>query len=181
MYIEQVKGELLDKMMTNRDQSLYRASFEQPVMLVFLRHFACLFCREAMTELATRRSEIETAGTKLIFVHMATNEIAEKYFEDFNLKGVEHISDPSSNFYRAFGLGKGTFNQLFGLSTWIRGYDVVVNKKIPIKSANSNLGDSFQMPGVFILQGGAVKEAYIHKLASDRPNYTKLMECCVIR
>lgn len=181
MYIEKVKGDLLDKMMTNTGQSLYRSSFEQPVMLVFLRHFACIFCREAMTELSERRPDIESAGTKLIFVHMSTNEIADQYFSEFNLGGVEHISDPGSNFYRAFGLGKGTFNQLFGLSTWIRGYDIVVNKKIPVKFANASLGDSFQMPGVFILQGGTVKEAYIHKLASDRPDYEKLMECCVVR
>lgn len=181
MYIEQVKGELLDKMMTNDGQNLFRATFDQPVMLVFLRHFACVFCREAMTDLAARKTEIDNAGTKLIFVHMATHEIAEEYFEEFNLTGVSHISDPSSEFYRAFGLGKGTFKQLFGLSTWIRGYDIVVNKNIPIKAANASLGDSFQMPGVFILQAGAVKEAYIHKLASDRPDYEKLMECCIIR
>lgn len=180
MYIQQVKSELLDKMVTNEGQNLLSATFKQPVMLVFLRHFGCIFCREAMTEIAGRREDIEAMGTKIIFVHMATNEIAEEYFNEFNLKGVVHISDPSSKFYSGFGLGRGTFNQLFGLSTWIRGYDIVVNKKIPVKMNSGHLGDSFQMPGVFVLQNGEIKEAYIHKLASDRPDYGKLVECCTI-
>jgi hypothetical protein len=40
------------------------------------------------------------------------------------------------------------------------------------------LGDGFQMPGVFVIREGEVREHFIHRLASDRPDYAKLVECC---
>ena len=44
----------------------------------------------------------------------------------------------------------------------------------------SQLGDGFQMPGVFIIREGEVREEFIHKLASDRPDYEQLVKCCAI-
>jgi peroxiredoxin len=179
MILNAVEEKLLDQMRTNEGYSLLDLSYRQPVLLVFLRHFGCTFCREALDDIARKRQTLETAGTKLVFVHMATSEVATQYFGRFNLPGVEHISDPDSYFYKAFGLGKGTFTQLFGLRTWIRGFDAGVMRGHGLEYG-AHLGDSFQMPGVFILQNGDIKESYIHKLASDRPDYEKLTRCCTI-
>ena len=41
------------------------------------------------------------------------------------------------------------------------------------------LGDSTQMPGVFILMDGEVKEQFIHRHAAEQPDYEKLLSCCV--
>ena len=180
MYVQQVKQEMLERMMTNDGLNLYRTTFTQPVMLVFLRHFGCIFCKEALLEISNKRESIEEKGTKIIFVHMATDEIAQEYLGKFGLENISRISDPTSQYYRLFGLGKGTITQLFGLSSFIRGFDVVVNKKQPIEYNGGHLGDSFQMPGVFVLQNGKIQESYVHKLASSRPDYEKLADCCVI-
>jgi peroxiredoxin len=175
MYL--VDSKLLSMMKTNKGLTVNAISQSRPVLLVFLRHFGCQFCREAMDELSKQRPNLIKSGTELIFVHMAEPDIADVYFNKFNLKGVQHISDPTCHFYSAFGLVKGTFTQLFGLQTWIRGY------KASAKYGNEmgkQLGDSFQMPGAFTIFDSEVRNSFIHKTAADRPDYMDLMRCCAI-
>ncbi len=169
--------EMLEKMMANTGEHLRDMSHEKPVMLVFLRHFGCTFCREALADIAKRRDDIEATGTRIVFVHMASDELAERYFNRYNLEGVTHISDPKCNYYQAFGLVKGNLTQLFGLQTFIRGFESSVFEG---HGLGPLLGDGFQMPGIFVIQDGEIKESFIHKLASDRPNYIELAKCCAI-
>lgn len=167
----------LKEMSTNAGNSLTKLSFQKPILLVFLRHFGCTFCREAMAEISKKRADIEAQGAQIIFVHMANNEIAERYFNRYELSGVEHISDPKCRYYAGFGLTKGNFNQLFGLQSFMRGFTAGVIKGHGI---GSQLGDGFQMPGVFVIQAGKIMESFIHKLSSDRPDYEKLAKCCTV-
>lgn len=165
---------ILPDMVTNLGKSVQELSEDQPVMLVFLRHFGCVFCREALSDIAAQREDIEARGLKIVFVHMAEEAEAEKYFQKYNLAGIAQVSDPACVFYEAFGLIKGNFRQLFGLHTWIRGFSAVMEGH----SAGAQLGDGFQMPGVFIIQNNIIQESFIHKLASDRPDYRDLASCC---
>lgn len=161
---------------TNTNESLADLSKDKPVLLVFLRHFGCVFCRQALTDISKRKTEIDSRKIELIFVHMATNAVAEQYFIEYGLPGIKHISSPNCKVYRDFGLTKGTFGQLFGLKTWIRGYEA---KKEGVSGSLTQIGDSLQMPGIFILDQGKVVDSYIHKVASDRPDYDKLISCCI--
>ncbi len=173
----QLLGGLLDEMVTNTGETLKQISDRMPVMLIFLRHFGCTFCREALADIAKKRNEIREKGIEVVFVHMSNSDTAEKYFKRYNLGGSIHISDPECKFYSSFGLVKGNFNQLFGLKNWIRGFNAGV---VNMHGIGGQIGDGFQMPGVFIIQDGSVREQYIHKLASDRPNYVQLLECCTV-
>ncbi|MBT8234420.1 MAG: redoxin domain-containing protein [Saprospiraceae bacterium] len=167
----------LQNVFTNSHESLGELSQERPVVLIFLRHFGCIFCREALHDIAEKQDKIEANNAKLVFVHMAENDIADHYFKEYGLKGVSHISNPSCSLYAEFGLSKGTFGQLFGLKTWIRGYQI---KKKGIEGSLKQIGDSLQMPGIFILFDNKIVDSYIHKNASDRPDYDKLIACCEI-
>lgn len=169
--------EVLSQMATNTGETLVDLSHQQPVLLVFLRHFGCTFCREALADIAKERETLEQAGVKVVFVHMTTDTVAERYFNRYNLEGVSHISDPECKYYAEFGLVKGNFTQLFGLSSWIRGFSAGV---VAGHGVGPQLGDGFQMPGIFVIQDGEVKDSFIHKLASDRPDYNKLVKCCTI-
>ncbi len=173
----QLDDELLQMMQTNEGKSLYELSFDKPVLLVFLRHFGCTFCREALSDIAEQWEEIEKAGSRLVFVHMTSDEVAERYFNRYKLEGVPHISDPDCKFYASFGLVKGNFTQLFGLQSWIRGFSAGV---VSGHGVGPQLGDGFQMPGAFVIQDGQIKNSFIHKLASDRPDYIDLVKCCEV-
>jgi thiol-disulfide isomerase/thioredoxin len=167
------------EMTTNTKSTLKMLSDEKPVLLVFLRHFGCVFCKEAMADLLKLKNEIIKKNFQIAFVHMAENETAEKYLNSFGLADCVHISDPDCKFYTAFRLTKGSFSQLYGLQTWIRGFSKE-NKDYKLERSKQ-LGDSTQMPGIFIIYKGNITQHYIHKFAADRPDYLKLMDSCAIR
>ena len=167
---------IMQQMETNKGKVLFDISFEHPILLIFLRHFGCTFCRQALKEISELRERIEQKGTKIIFVHMSDKETAKEYFKKYKIDHPIHISDPICRYYAAFGLKKGNLTQLFGLSTWIRGFRAGV---IDGHGLGKQLGDSFQMPGVFGIYKGEIKNKYIHKVASDRPDYEQLAEECI--
>ncbi len=171
--------EILEEMQTNEGASLLSLTYKSPVMLVFLRHFGCVFCKEALHDISARRKAIERNGIRIVFVHMANDETALEYFQNFNLEGVTYVCDPAQQYYRAFGLHRGSFNPLYGLQPWIRGYKVKQELGYEIELAK-RLGDSTQMPGVFVIQNGLIRDKFVHRLASERPDYEQLVQCCVI-
>lgn len=166
----------------NSGESLAKMSDEQPVMLVFLRFFGCSFCREAISDIAKRRNKLEKRGLRIVFVHMAPGpETAEKFFKKYKIYPVDHIADPDKRYYRAFGLGRGTPQQLFGLMNWIRGFQAAVLEGHGATSTyhnydNEELGDGFQMPGVFVLYKGEIRNSFVHRYAHDRPDYEEICQ-----
>jgi len=170
----------LEQMKTTSGDSVKEASYKQPVLLVFLRHFGCTFCREALNDLADRMQEINRLGAKLVLVHMSDMETAEEYFGKYKLTGVANVMDPNCLYYQAFGLTKGTARQLFGLHSWIRGFQAGVIDGHGV--GTKQLGDGFQMPGVFVLQEGKILNKFVHKMAGDRPAYVDLLSgCCDVK
>lgn len=161
---------------TNMGESLSSLSRIQPILLVFLRRFGCIFCREALKDIKNNQEFFDIASTKVVMVHMSEESEAEQYFDDYGLSGISHISDPNCKLYAKFGLIKGSFSQLYGLKTWIRGFEVIASSSI--KPTLNQVGDGFQMPGIFLISNDRIKEQYIHKSVSDRPNYRDLVQCC---
>jgi len=161
----------------NGGQSLAKIADEKPVLLVFLRFFGCSFCREAISDISKRRKKLEALGFRIVLVHMAPDkEIAEKFFKKYKLFPVDHIADPDMAFYRAFGLGRGTPTQLFGLMNWIRGFQAAVLEGHGATYHSVELGDGFQMPGVFVLHKGEVRNSFVHRFAYDRPDYEEICQ-----
>jgi peroxiredoxin len=163
---------VLSVMKTQSSVSVLSISNEKPVMLVFLRHFGCQFCREAMDDVSKLRPRLAASNMELVLVHMADDGVAEGYFRKFNLVGVQHISDPNCRFYTVFGLLAGNFTQLFGIQSWIRGFRVKTKYGSEV---GKHLGNNFQMPGAFIVSEGEIRDSYIHKYVSDRPDYDKMI------
>jgi len=161
---------------SNKGISIQQLSEERVVMLVFLRHFGCIFCQEALRDISANRSDWENEGIEVVFVHQSDEESSEAYFSQFDLSDMHRISDPECKIYEDFGLVKGSFSQLFGLQTMIRGFEVAKKGILPTAK---RVGDGLQMPGIFLIKNGRVRDKYIHKNASDRPDYKNLIECCV--
>ncbi len=161
---------------TNLGNNLLDLSCQNPVLLVFLRHFGCVYCKESMIEIASRRMTFEKKGVHVVMVHMGSYEVGEAYMKDFKIQGIEHISDEECKIYAMFGLAKGSFSQLYGLKTWIRGFELAATKQmIP---SSKRIGDGFQMPGVFIIKDGEIKSSFIHKSVADKPDYEGLINSC---
>jgi len=168
-----------DMVSAETGESIESIAEKQPVMLVFLRFFGCSFCREAISDISKNRKKLEDKGFKVVFVHMAPDPaVATKFFKKYRLYPVDHVCDPEKVFYKAFGLDRGTPQQLFGLMNWIRGFQagVLEGHGVAPMLQNSDLGDGFQMPGVFVLHKGETVRSFIHQHPYDRPDYEEICQ-----
>ena len=160
-------------MLTDKGESVTELSKKKPLLLVFLRHFGCIFCREALQDLSKLQDEILEKGGDLVFVHMSDKDTAQNYFKKYKLRDPKWVEDANCTFYQDFGLLKGTFSQLFGFKTWVRGFDAAVIKGNGMSW--KQLGDGFQMPGVFLVNKGEIQYSFIHNSIADRPDYLYIL------
>jgi peroxiredoxin len=167
-------GEVLKLALRARSQygkTLAELSQESPLLLVFLRHMGCPFCREALADLAGQREAIERMGTRIAIVHMSDPENAQRLLCRNQLDDVHRFDDPRQSLYRAFGLARGRLLELLGPKVWIRGtVATLLERHWPGKVD----GDAFQLPGLFVLFHGEVIRSYRHQSAADRPSYISL-------
>lgn len=149
-------------------------SQDNPVLLVFLRHAGCTFCREAMADIARVRDEIKSMGVMIGIVHMDRDEdVADQFFKEYGLDDVHRFSDPYRQLYNQFDLPTGSMNQLFGWKVWFRGFKAGV---LDGHGVGELRGNGFQMPGLFLIYRCEMIAAHLYKSAADRPNYVGFVQ-----
>lgn len=149
-------------------KTLSEASENQVIVLVFLRHFGCTFTRQILRGLESIQEEAATNHAELVLVHMLHSGKETAYLGSGSQ--VPRIADPLCELYRAFGLGKGGFLELFGPHVWWRGA-LALFKGCGIGHL---AGDGMQMPGAFLFYKGQIVAAQPAHSASDLPNLTAL-------
>lgn len=160
---------------TQQGRSLADLSRERPLLVVFLRHMGCTFCREALSDVARRRKAIEGRGVGIALVHMVASEAAPGFFASYGLDDVASVSDPDRRLYRSLGLRRGGIAQLLAPVVWWRGFVSAILHRHGFGGA---AGDGLQMPGAFVIADGRVIKAFRHARASDRPDYEQLAGAC---
>jgi peroxiredoxin len=151
---------------TKNGQDLAALSQLSPVLLVFLRHAGCMFCREAVADLSRLRRGLEVGGVRIVLVHFGRIAAMERLLRRAGLGDLDTIYDSDRSLYRAFGLRRGKAHQVFGIRVWRR-----VLSALRRHGAGVPAGDPFQMPGVFLIHHCEVLYAYRHRMVSDRPDY----------
>jgi hypothetical protein len=141
-----------------------------PALVVFLRSFGCTFCREAMADVAAARARIQAEGAQIAFVHAASPEEAAPWFAKYGLDDVLAVSDPTLAHYRAFGLERVTLPALVDPQVWTRGAASALSHGFGVQSVEMMR----QLPGVFVLQNGAIVRDFRHRSPADRPDYVAL-------
>jgi peroxiredoxin len=171
MAAKSIRAELLEKYRTQHGETLATLTAQQPVLLVFLRHFGCTFCREAVCELSELRKTIEAGGTRLAFVHLAdSDEKARKFFSPHQLEDVPRIGDPSGELYQAFGLTRANWHEFLNYESIVR----MLSASLRGHWVGAPAGDVERMPGTFLIQNSEIRKAFRNKLVSDRPNYLEM-------
>jgi hypothetical protein len=64
--------------------------------------------------------------------------------------------------------------------SWIRGFESTIVEGRGMSAPSEEIGDGFQMPGVFVLHKGEIKNAFIHQMSHDRPDYLEIVRCCAL-
>ncbi|WP_395745791.1 SelL-related redox protein [Prosthecobacter sp.] len=161
---------LLARTRTSTGESLAELSEKTPVLLVLLRHEGCTFCRNAMSDIARLRRQIEASGTRIVLGHMSTPEGFATFAARYGLADVPAVEDPQCALYKGLGLKRGRLMQLIGLrvlTAWIKS---TLAGHFPGKIK----GDPLQLPGAFLLHHGRAVKKHTYRDASDRPDYIAL-------
>ena len=143
---------------------------DDPVLVVFLRSFGCTFCREAMSDIAAVKPQLDAAGVRVAFIHGETQVEADPWFEKYGLRDVVRISDPGLDHYRAFSLGRTGVQSLVDPVVWARGARCALSHGFGAQPADLMR----QLPGVFVVRGNDVLADYRHRSPADRPDYVAL-------
>jgi hypothetical protein len=147
---------------------------ESPILLIFLRHFACAFCAQAIDHVSQLMPKIEAKGVRPVFVHLGSPDRAKPYFDYYNLSDVERISNPEATLYQlpVFALSRtNPFLHFLNPTVW-KGWLKGAMFKYGIGTIKE---DADQMPGVFFLKERKIVRAFRHRTIADEPDYLKLI------
>ena len=158
---------------TESGANLLTLAHASPILLIFLRHFGCSFCRQAISDIAELTPKLAARNVRPVFIHLGTPERAKPYFDYYHLEAVERVSDPEAVIYRnpPFALDR----QHPALSFLVPGvWWKWLSGSILRYGIGSLKDDAHQMPGIFFLKDGKIARTFRYKTIADQPNYLRL-------
>ncbi len=156
---------------SHRGATLEQLSADRPLLVVCLRHAGCAFCREALSDLAQQRGEIERLGVRIAVIHMSDPMQATQMFARYGLDDVHRFSDTDRRLYDALGVPRGRLAQIVNPKVILRGLDAAFLRGHGLAGLQ---GDVWQMPGVILLSRSRIVRRWQAKTAGDRPRYVEL-------
>lgn len=90
---------------------------EKPVVLVFLRHFGCLHCRDHAAELADRYGEVRESGAEVAAIGTGSVRYAQAFVEDDRIPYAVLVDDDGLA-ARAAQVRSTSFLGMFHPRTW---------------------------------------------------------------
>jgi hypothetical protein len=155
--------EALSTVRSEQGHTIGELSSGAGVLLVFIRHAGCTFCREALADLSTQRATIESRGLRLAVVHMSGPQPGAALLARYDLADVDHFSDPECRLFRAFDLARGTAGQVLGPAIWWRGLWALLKHGV-----GKLEGDGFQLGGAFLVREGKIVAAQRLATSAER-------------
>eukprot|EP00761_Pharyngomonas_kirbyi_P009419 gb/GECH01009435.1/.p1 GENE.gb/GECH01009435.1/~~gb/GECH01009435.1/.p1 ORF type:complete len:520 (+),score=155.68 gb/GECH01009435.1/:1-1560(+) len=174
----QVTPEKLKQLETTTGDNVWELSKQGKLLLVFLRMFACPYCRKAINDVNEISKSLKQLRVQVVFVHQGPEEMAVDVFKKFGSDLIRYseitpheetnedrslssgirdklpfyeIVDSECEYYRMFGLSK--INKL----NFVRREWSTVNKAQERWGWDSQRMNIFQLGAFFVLdQGGEV-------------------------
>ena len=165
---------VLASIYTESGASLLTLAEASPVLLIFLRHFGCSFCRQAISDVADIRGELAQRGVRPVFVHLGTPERAKPFFDYYGIGDVERVSDPEAKIYQnpVFQLARiHPWLTLLQPSIWVGWLKGTIFRH-GIGAIKEN---GHQKQGLFFLKGTRIVRQFRYRTIADEPNYLKLI------
>jgi peroxiredoxin len=138
----------------------------RPLVIVFMRHFGCAFCREHLIRLTRAHDEIGATGAEVVAIFQYRIEPTKRFCES---RGVpfDCLGDPSRESYEAVGLGRGERKEYIGLNVmknWLKVARVGAVAGMP------RGGDIALRSGTFVVdRTGTVRFAHYNVSSPDNP------------
>jgi len=159
---------LLSQSFTNvPDKNLWTFSFEKKCLMIFLRHFGCLFCKRMLTDLALVQEQLQKQGFQVVLIHQSASVVSQEFFNSFGLKNYFEISDPYRECYAVFKVNGGSLKQFLHPQLFFK-----IWESAQLGHKNSEIdGAIWQMPGLLILYEGKIVKKHQFRHAGEMPNF----------
>lgn len=146
---------------------------ERTLIVTFMRHFGCSFCREHLSRLAAADDRVRAAGAETIAIFQYDADSTSAHCAGRDVP-FDCLGDPLREAFSEVELGRGTLRQMAG---WR-----VMKRARTAYRAGGGLGKPqgisvMQMPGTFVVgRDGRLLLAYYSETAADNPPIETLLE-----
>jgi AhpC/TSA antioxidant enzyme len=143
---------------------------DRTAVLVFVRHFGCIFCRQQVAEMVALLDQIRSSGAELYVIGNGTIEDA-RTFRDEQTAAVSILTDPNRQTYRALQMRSGLASILAPGVLW---------RSLKARRAGFHqsrvAGAPFQQGGVLVIAPGGVEHfRFISREAGDHPTPASIL------
>jgi peroxiredoxin len=148
----------------------------RPVVLALMRHFGCIFCKEQVAQLRLIVDDIHAEGAELVILGSGSAQMAGFFAEDYDI-ATPVLTDPTREVYRALEVRRPNRLAFIDPRVFVRSLRALARGHRQVFGAESELGDTTQLGGVFIVRpGGDVAWAHRSAFAGDRPSNDEVLD-----
>lgn len=143
-------------------------------LIVFLRHFGCMFCRETLADMRKISEEDPRFPDTLFFYQGSATEgraFLRRYWP-----GLRAVADQRAEFYEGFGVERAGLVKALGPKVW----RARSQAKAKGHENGERSGDIWRMPGAFLVHGGEIVWAHEYGHAADHPDYGEISQVAAV-
>ncbi|MCS6906063.1 MAG: hypothetical protein RML72_00680 [Bacteroidia bacterium] len=142
---------------------------EKMLILHFLRHLGCMFCKHSVDELYKLKQNYPQLPT-IYFIHQSNLDVAEKFFAE-HFPGARHISDTKLALYKIFQIKRVDYFNPSNFLMLLKGIRLLLNK---YKNQIIDNSDITLLSGTFLFYEGKLVWQHRASYAGDDPNWNKI-------
>jgi peroxiredoxin len=146
----------------------------RPVVLVFLRHFGCPFCREQVVLLRREYLKFKAVGAEIVCIAQGSPKTAKAFSIMMDIQYPILVCGDDLTIYNEYGLSRGSLGQMIGVEVILRSFKALMQgfDLGPVE------GNTQQMPGTFVINtSGKIIFARRAVHQADNVSATELLEC----
>jgi peroxiredoxin len=134
-----------------------------PVLLTFLRHFGCIFCREWLVQLEAHAPQLQAAGLRIVAVGIGEARHARRYGPRL-APSVTTYTTPDASAHAAFGLAPAGVAQFANPRVAAAGLRAVLRGQLQGQAT----GETRILGATFVVnRGGLIRFAHYDAFAGD--------------
>jgi peroxiredoxin len=139
---------------------------EEPVALVWVRHYGCVHCRSHAVQLEEARSEFDAAGVRVVLVGQATPRQAAHFRRRLEID-LPVLADETRESYGAAGAKVATAGELLGPRSVSAGLRKTFESRGKVHQGRI-IGHPAQLGGAMVIApGGEVTWSHMAENAAD--------------
>ncbi len=136
-------------------------------LLVFLRHFGCIFCKEAVADLR-EAAEAAPAYPEILFFTQGSPRESRAFLREW--PGARAVSDPELAFYEAFGIRRASLLEALGPAV----FKARFRARAKGHANGPPDGDIWRMPGCLLVEDDRIVWRFEAEHAADHPDFTTI-------